>query len=128
LSRSPQTTDAILYISFCDVSLLAATGVFISACDALRPKAGEISRTELTLRTLALSLRDSRLMAPPLSNCSPTESSRSATEAADLELAAACDCTKCSVRRFLERPGLERGARVLLSNHDNLPVNRGKSV
>ena len=26
MSRSPQTTDAILYISFCDVSLLAATG------------------------------------------------------------------------------------------------------
>jgi hypothetical protein len=48
--------------------------------------------------------------------------------AADLKLAVACDRTKCSVRRFPERPGLERGARVLLSNHDNLPVNRGKTA
>ena len=67
-------------------------------------------------------------MAPPLSNCSHRIVAVGETEAADLELVAACDRTKCSVRRFLERPGLERGARVLLSNHDNLPVNRGKSV
>ena len=48
--------------------------------------------------------------------------------AADLKLAATCDRTKCLVRRFLERPGLGRGARVLLSNQDTLPVNRGKSA
>ena len=41
-------------------------------------------------------------MAPPLSNCSPTESLRSATEAADLQLAAACDMLIASLAERYE--------------------------
>jgi hypothetical protein len=79
-------------------------GVFISACDTVRPTAGKIWRAESTLRTLALSLGDSHLMAAAAQQLFSHRIVAVGDGAADLKLAIACDRTKCLVRRFLEWP------------------------